>query len=128
MRKNAVFAVASIFQHSEALIPDAPELIETFLETEYEHACKRNAFVALQMISHEKALNYLSKVFDGIPNANDLLQLAELEFIRKDAVQNQQNKVLLHLLQLHLTRLTCTGALSKTYLRPPRSISTNCRI
>lgn len=45
------------------------------------------------MISHDKALNYLSKVFDGIPNANELLQLGELEFIRKDAVQNQQNKV-----------------------------------
>jgi len=32
-------------------------------------------------------------VFDGIPNANELLQLGELEFIRKDAVQNVQNKV-----------------------------------
>ena len=78
MRKNAVFAVASIYQHSEALIPDAPELIETFLENENDHTCKRNAFVALQMISHDKALTYLSKVFDGIPNANELLQLGEL--------------------------------------------------
>lgn len=93
VRKNAVFAVASIFQHSESLIPDAPELIAAFLETESDHTCKRNAFAALVSISHEKALAYLSSVFDGIPNADELLQLVELEFIRKDAVQNSQNKV-----------------------------------
>ncbi|KAK5134136.1 hypothetical protein LTR08_006911 [Meristemomyces frigidus] len=92
VRKNAVFAVASIFQHSEHLMPDAPELIQTFLESESDNTCKRNAFAALLSISHEKALQYLSGVFEGIPNASELLQLVELEFIRKDAVQNQQNK------------------------------------
>ncbi|KAL9091214.1 MAG: hypothetical protein Q9159_001509 [Coniocarpon cinnabarinum] len=92
VRKNAVFAISSIHGHSENLIPDAPELIETFLENESDHTCKRNAFVALQTISHERALGYLSRVFDGIPNAHELLQLSELEFMRKDAVQNQQNK------------------------------------
>jgi len=93
VRKNAVFAVASIFQHSESLMPDAPELIATFLETETDHTCKRNAFAALVSISHDKSLAYLSSVFDGIPNADELLQLVELEFIRKDAIQNSQNKV-----------------------------------
>jgi coatomer subunit beta len=88
-----VFAVASIYQHSESLIPDAPELIATFLEAESDHTCKRNAFAALASICHEKALAYLSTVFDGIPNADELLQLVELEFIRKDSVQNPQNKV-----------------------------------
>ena len=44
-------------------------------------------------MSHEKALEYLSGAFDAIPNADELLQLVELEFIRKDAVQNAQNKV-----------------------------------
>ncbi|KAK3725090.1 coatomer subunit beta [Vermiconidia calcicola] len=92
VRKNAVFAIASIFQHSEALMPDAPELLQNFLDTESDNTCKRNAFAALQLISHEKALEYLSSVFEGIPNASELLQLVELEFIRKDAVQNQQNK------------------------------------
>lgn len=92
MRKNAVLAISSIHAHSESLIPDGPELIETFLDNESDHTCKRNAFVALQSISHERALAYLSKVFDGIPNAHELLQLGELEFMRKDAIQNQQNK------------------------------------
>lgn len=92
VRKNAVFAIASIFQHSEALMPDAPELLQNFLESESDNTCKRNAFAALMSVSHEKALEYLSGVFEGIPNASELLQLVEMEFIRKDAVQNQQNK------------------------------------
>ena len=86
VRKNAVFAVSSIFHHSESLIPDAPELIQAFLENE-------SAFAALSTMNHEKALEYLSGAFDAIPNADELLQLVELEFIRKDAVQNTQNKV-----------------------------------
>jgi coatomer subunit beta len=70
-------------------------LISTFLQAESDHTCKRNAFAALVSISHEKALMYLSSVFDGIPNTDELLQLVELEFIRKDAIQNSQNKVLI---------------------------------
>ncbi|KAK2799323.1 coatomer subunit beta [Onygenales sp. PD_10] len=92
VRKNAVWAVASIFQHSESLIPDAPDLIQSFLESENDHTCKRNAFAALLTVSHQKALEYLSSTFDSVPNADELLQLVELEFIRKDAIQNTQNK------------------------------------
>ncbi|KAI1430413.1 Coatomer, beta subunit [Xylaria sp. FL1777] len=92
VRKNAVFAIASIHQHSPSLIPDASDLIATFLDGESDATCKRNAFAALSSIDHDKALAYLSNVFDGIPNAEELLQLVELEFIRKDAIQNQQNK------------------------------------
>jgi len=95
VRKTAVFAVASIYQHSPTLIPDAADLIATFLESENDPTCKRNAFAALASINHDKALAYLSSVFDGIPNAEELLQLVELEFTRKDAVQNSQNKVCL---------------------------------
>lgn len=92
VRKNAVWAVASIYQHSESLIPDAPDLIQSFLQSESDHTCKRNAFAAVMSISHPKALEYLSSTFDSVPNADELLQLVELEFIRKDAVQNAQNK------------------------------------
>ncbi|KAK7959663.1 adaptor protein [Apiospora aurea] len=89
---NAVYAISSIFTHSQSLIPDASDLIATFLESESDATCKRNAFAALASIDHDKALAYLSNVFEGIPNAEELLQLVELEFIRKDAVQNSQNK------------------------------------
>lgn len=93
VRKNAVFATASIYQHSPSMIPDAPDLIAAFLEAEADATCKRNAFAALSAIDHDRALAYLSSVFDGIPNAEELLQLVEIEFVRKDAVQNPQNKV-----------------------------------
>ena len=93
VRKNAVFAISSIYSHSPSLIPDASELIAAFLEGETDATCKRNAFAALASINHDAALVYLSSVFEGIPNAEELLQLVELEFIRKDAFQNSQNKV-----------------------------------
>ena len=73
-------------------MPDAPDLLTTFLEDENDPTCKRNAFAALTSISHEKALEHLSDVFDSIPNHEELLLLAELEFIRKDAATNPQNK------------------------------------
>ncbi|KAJ4667219.1 coatomer subunit beta [Exophiala dermatitidis] len=92
VRKNAVWALASVYQHAQHLIPDAPEMLHTFLVGETDTTCKRNAFAALMSISHEKALEYLTSVLDGIPNADELLQLVELEFIRKDAVHNQANK------------------------------------
>lgn len=103
VRKNAVWAIASIFQHSESLIPDAADLLLAFLETETDPTCKRNAFAALVTISHESALVYLSSTFDSIANADELLQLVELEFIRKDAVQNTQNKVGFSILLFQLT-------------------------
>ncbi|CAK7201776.1 coatomer subunit beta [Sporothrix eucalyptigena] len=92
VRKNAVFAIASIFQHSPTLIPDAAELLATFIETETDPTCKRNGFASLASISHDGALAYLTSVFDSVPNAEELLQLSEIEFIRKDAVQNAHNK------------------------------------
>ena len=79
--------------HSPSLIPDASELLSSFMANETDVTCKRNAFAALASIDHDAALTYLSSVFDGIPNAEELLQLVELEFIRKDAMQNPQNKV-----------------------------------
>ncbi|KAI9885133.1 MAG: hypothetical protein M1823_003063 [Watsoniomyces obsoletus] len=92
VRKNAVLAIASIHQHSESLIPDAPDLLVKFLETESDHTCERNALASLMNVSHEKALEYLETKFNGILNAHELIQLLQLEFIRKDAVKNPPNK------------------------------------
>ncbi|CAG8231093.1 unnamed protein product [Penicillium salamii] len=121
VRKNAVWAVSSIFQHSESLIPDAPELLQAFLESETDSTCKRNAFAALMSISHQKALEYLRTTFDTIPNTDELLQLAELEFLRKDAVQNTQNKsrylkLMLELLDASTSTVVYEAATSLTAL------------
>lgn len=85
--------MTSIYLQFDHLIPDAPDLLYGLLEGETDATCKRNAFTALSSISHDRALEYLSTVFEMVPNADELLQLVELEFIRKDAARNTQNKV-----------------------------------
>lgn len=121
VRKSAVWAIASIYQHHESLIPDAPELVQTFIAGETDTTCKRNAFAALTTISPQNALEYLSGAFDGIPNADELLQLVELEFIRKDAVQNPANKarylrLIFDLLEANTSTVAYEAATSLTSL------------
>ncbi|KAK2750311.1 coatomer subunit beta [Myotisia sp. PD_48] len=121
VRKNAVWAIACIYQHAETLTPDAPELLQQFLESEADPTCRRNAFAALTMISHQHALEYFSSTFDSVSNADELLQLAELEFVRKDAVQNTQNKakylrLIFDLLDANTSTVTYEAATSLTSL------------
>ncbi|WVQ77730.1 hypothetical protein IAR50_007420 [Cryptococcus sp. DSM 104548] len=85
VRKNAVFAVYSIFQDHEHLIPDAPELLETFLVAESDSTCKRNAFVTLCNISQPTAVRYLLENFDQIDSMDELMQMSVIELVRKEA-------------------------------------------
>ena len=121
VRKNAVWALAAVYQHAQSLIPDAPELLQSFLAGETDTTCKRNAFAALLTISHDKALEYLSGVIDGVPNSDELLQLVELEFIRKDAITNQANKarylrLIFDLLEANASTVVYEAATSLTSL------------
>ncbi|KAI0348157.1 coatomer protein [Trametopsis cervina] len=84
VRKNAVFAVYSIYSQFENLIPDAPELIQTFLAAESDATCKRNAFVFLANCAMPKAIEYILQVFDQIPSMDELLQMSIIEVIRLD--------------------------------------------
>ncbi|KAI0685082.1 coatomer protein [Cytidiella melzeri] len=84
VRKNAVFAVYSIYSQFENLIPDAPELIQTFLAAESDATCKRNAFVFLANCAMPKAVEYILQVFDQIPSMDELLQMSIIEVIRLD--------------------------------------------
>lgn len=97
VRKNAVFAVYTIFQDHEHLIPDAPELLDTFLAAvshaygnradyqESDSTCKRNAFVSLCAISQPTAVRYLLNNFDQISGMDELMQMAVIELVRKEA-------------------------------------------
>ncbi|THH02347.1 hypothetical protein EW026_g507 [Hermanssonia centrifuga] len=84
VRKNAVFAIYSIYREFENLIPDAPELIHTFLVAESDATCKRNAFVFLSNCAMPKAVEYILQVFDQIPGMDELLQMSIIEVIRLD--------------------------------------------
>lgn len=92
VRKNAVFTVYSIALHSEHLIPDASDLIRKFLLAETDATCKRNAFIALSNLDRDQAFAYLQKNYGQIVNFDELLQLAFIEFIRRDALSHPELK------------------------------------
>ncbi|CDO73176.1 hypothetical protein BN946_scf185007.g231 [Trametes cinnabarina] len=92
VRKNAVFAVYSIYREFEHLIPDAPELIQTFLAAESDATCKRNAFVFLAHCAMPKAVEYIMQVFDQIPSMDEHLQMSIIEVIRLDCKHETSHK------------------------------------
>lgn len=92
VRKNAVFAIQSIYSHSEHLIPDAPDLIHNFLLAETDAICKRNAFLVLVLLDHTKAADYVVTHYNNILSFDELMQLAIIDFVRKDATLNPANK------------------------------------
>ncbi|KAL0839233.1 hypothetical protein ABMA28_016000 [Loxostege sticticalis] len=83
VRRNAVLAIFTIYRNFEFLIPDAPELVATFLETEQDMSCKRNAFLMLLHADQERALTYLAARLDSVAGFGDILQLVIVELIYK---------------------------------------------
>ncbi|EMG48736.1 SEC26 Coatomer subunit beta [Candida maltosa Xu316] len=88
VRKNAVFALWSIHKVSDHLAPDADELIYRFLYDETDSVCKRNAFVCLGDLNREAALQYIQDNISVIETLDPLVQLAFIEFIKRDSVKN----------------------------------------
>ncbi|EJU02825.1 coatomer subunit beta [Dacryopinax primogenitus] len=92
VRKNAVFAILTIHRNFEHLVPDAPELVQTFLAAESDMTCKRNAFVCLSQLAPEKAAEYLLSVLDQVPNFDELLQLSVIDFIRRETKDSDPSR------------------------------------
>jgi coatomer subunit beta len=85
--------VFTIYRDFENLIPDAPELMQTFLAAESDSTCKRNAFVFLTACAMPRAVEYILGVFDQISGFDELMQLAVIEFIRKDCLNDSPHRV-----------------------------------
>ncbi|KAK4047560.1 coatomer subunit beta [Microbotryomycetes sp. JL201] len=85
VRKNAVMAVFMIYKNFEFLIPDAPELIQTFMAAESDTTSIRNAFVMLQAVAPSRAIEYFLSVYEQIPSLDEMMQLAVIELIRKES-------------------------------------------
>ncbi|KRZ40833.1 Coatomer subunit beta [Trichinella pseudospiralis] len=85
VRRNAVLAAFTIYKNFDFLIPDAPELIHNFLESEQDSSCKRNAFMMLLHVDQKRALDYLSTCIDqaSVTSFSDILQLIIVELICK---------------------------------------------
>ncbi|KAJ3177707.1 coatomer subunit beta, partial [Irineochytrium annulatum] len=92
VRKNAVLAVYAIFKNFEYLIPDGPDLIYNYIQTEADQNCKRNALVMLMNTKQQLAVQYINSVFPQIPAFDEVLQLAVIELIRKDCRSPQADK------------------------------------
>lgn len=83
VRKNCIFAIASIYKLNPNLIPDAPTILTNLFVTEYDQICLRNAFIVLSTLNRDAAFEYMTSK----PQQNSLLNLAFIEFIRKDLKQ-----------------------------------------
>lgn len=83
VRRNAVLAIYTIFRNFDFLIPDAPELVAEYLESEQDMSCKRNAFMMLIHADQDRALSYLSSCIDQVNSFGDILQLVIVELIYK---------------------------------------------
>ncbi|KAL1114817.1 hypothetical protein AAG570_007641 [Ranatra chinensis] len=83
VRRNAVLAIFTIYRNFEFLIPDAPELIANFLDSEQDMSCKRNAFLMLLHADQDRALSYLASCLDQVTTFGDILQLVIVELIYK---------------------------------------------
>ncbi|KAF9562275.1 coatomer protein [Agrocybe pediades] len=92
VRKNAVFALYSIYREFEHLIPDAPELMYTFLVAESDSSCKRNAFVFLAHCAMPKAVEYITSIADSIGSLDEALQMSIIEVIRADCKNDSSHR------------------------------------
>jgi len=84
VRKNAaltVFHAHKLF--GDHLIPDGPELISNFLETETDAGARRNAFLMLFNQSEELSIEYLAKNLDKVSEYGDGFALLVLELTRR---------------------------------------------
>jgi len=60
---------------------------------ESDSTCKRNAFVTLCNISQSTAVRYLVNNFDAIGGMDELMQMAVIELVRKEAKTEGSNRV-----------------------------------
>ncbi|PJF19879.1 Coatomer subunit beta [Paramicrosporidium saccamoebae] len=91
VRRNAIFAILSIYQTNDFLIPDAPEVVQALMSTETDAACQRNAFIMLSHTDPARAAQFFDTLNDQICTLDPLLQLAIIEFIRADSARFQEN-------------------------------------
>jgi coatomer subunit beta len=84
VRKNAALAVFHAHRlFGENLIPDGPELVETFINNETDIACRRNAFLMLLNEAEDLAIQYLARNIEAVSNFGDGFCLLVLELTRR---------------------------------------------
>lgn len=84
VRKNAALTVFHAHKmFGETLIPDAPELIQTFLLAETDVSARRNAFLMLFNQDEDMAIEFLAQNMDDVGKYGDGFALLVLELTRR---------------------------------------------
>eukprot|EP00617_Octactis_speculum_P006280 CAMPEP_0185777950 /NCGR_PEP_ID=MMETSP1174-20130828/91260_1 /TAXON_ID=35687 /ORGANISM="Dictyocha speculum, Strain CCMP1381" /LENGTH=950 /DNA_ID=CAMNT_0028466523 /DNA_START=15 /DNA_END=2867 /DNA_ORIENTATION=- len=84
VRKNAALAIFYIHKNfGDRLIPDGPELIKRFLDSETDLAARRNAFLMLFNEAEELAVEFLTDHAEEVGKFGDGFSLCVLELTRK---------------------------------------------
>lgn len=81
-RKNAIIAIRHIYLKHRTLIPDAPNIIHSYLVKETDDQCKMNCLLMLLETDPSLAVAYLSTVADEILLFEEPLQCAVAECAR----------------------------------------------
>lgn len=93
VRKNAALAVFHAHKlFGEHLIPDAPELIQTFLLNEQDTAARRNAFLMLFNSDEAMAIEFLAQNMDDVGKYGDGFALLVLDLTRRVCRRDPQQK------------------------------------
>lgn len=92
VRRAAVFALQTVHRENPSLVPDAAELMQTFLAAESDASCKRNALVFLANVALPRAVEWLRGVWDGIVSMDEGLQMVVVEVARLDCARETTNR------------------------------------
>ena len=94
VRRNAVLAIQNIYVRFPELLPNAPELVETFLNDENDVSAKRNAFNMLFTCAQERAVRYLMNFREShdMSEMGDHFQLAVVDLVKQLIKSNPYEK------------------------------------
>ncbi|KIN99962.1 hypothetical protein M404DRAFT_16425 [Pisolithus tinctorius Marx 270] len=92
VRRAAVFALHTVHREHPSLVPDAAELMQTFLAAESDASCKRNALVFLANVTLPRAVEWLRGVWDGIVSMDEGLQMIVVEVARMDCAHDTTHR------------------------------------
>ncbi|CCW64477.1 unnamed protein product [Phytomonas sp. EM1] len=94
VRRNAVLAVHSIFKKFPDLLPDAPDLVETFIGNETDVTARRNAFDMLAVFTPERAARFLIEFKDtnNMSEAGSCFLMSVVDFCGQMIRQNPYDR------------------------------------
>ncbi|CAM9122873.1 unnamed protein product, partial [Ectocarpus fasciculatus] len=93
VRRNAALAVYSIHKSfGDQFLPDAAELMETFILSEADMSARRNAFLMLFNEAEDIAIDFMGEHVDDIEKYGDGFALLVLELSRKTCRRDPAQK------------------------------------